>query len=444
MLCWVDFSRRFWDIDDGRHREGDEIGDDAGRGTRGWSAELRVEAVLLIGFGGSGERQDEEVAALLKGKEVANADQLIPETETTTGDAQVCPQDQVVAEQPENIIEASKVKRRGTTTGASVEKERRKTTSGKLDIIIHPIRNRIVGDNARHFKTEATTVIKQHAPRHFGRWKEIPVDIKMKMWLAMKQKFNLGDDMQVKKVVFEQMNRQYRSYRHKLHIYYTKNKDHENILGKPPSSVRPSDWPILVKFFEGNDAFKHTSARNKQNRQKLKMAHTCGTKSIAQYCYEERDPVTHEEPSRTSTWRKTRYSNKKKEWVDESSREVYEEIIRLQSEVHEGNHDIMSEDEAFIKVLGQEKPNRLRGCGDGLKPISKRGNGVNEELRKENEELKKQSEKMASRLQSLETQLSNQEIQVQTQVAAQVQDILRSQLPTMLQNLGHTSQLPTS
>ncbi|KAL0333116.1 UNVERIFIED_CONTAM: hypothetical protein Scaly_2213100 [Sesamum calycinum] len=53
------------------------------------------------------------------------------------------------------------------------------------------------------------------------------------------------------------------------------------------------------------------------------MAHTCGTKSIAQYCYEDRDTETEQEPTRAATWRKTRYTNKKNGWVDQTSEEVY-------------------------------------------------------------------------------------------------------------------------
>ncbi|XP_057766583.1 uncharacterized protein LOC130987035 [Salvia miltiorrhiza] len=120
------------------------------------------------------------------------------------------------------------------------------------------------------------------------------------------------------------------------------------------------------------------------------MNHACGTKSIAQFCYEERDNETGEEPSRTTTWRLSRYSNTKKNWIDEASKEVY--VIA----------SFCQEDEAFVKVLGEEKSSGLRGCGDGLKPPSKRGERINLDLQKENEELKKKNEELASRFESLE------------------------------------------
>ncbi|KAL0303400.1 UNVERIFIED_CONTAM: hypothetical protein Sradi_6208100 [Sesamum radiatum] len=233
-------------------------------------------------------------------------------------------------------------------------------------------------------------------------------------------------------------------------MYYIGNKDGEDILHKPPTGISQEDWEKLINYFE-SDGFKKISERNKENRKKLKMSHSCGTKSIAQYCYEDRDPEIEQEPTRTATWRKTRYSNKKNAWVDQVSEEVYENIIRLQSQASDEGQESVNEDEAFIKVLGPEKPSRLRGCGDGLKPPSKRGERINDELKKENEELKKQAEEdracaeslkndnkeMCERLQILESQVNNQEVQVHSQVQA----ILKSQLPTIIQNLSIFGQI---
>ncbi|KAK4424631.1 hypothetical protein Salat_1656700 [Sesamum alatum] len=272
----------------------------------------------------------------------------------------------------------------------------------KLEVTIHPRRRRVVGDNAKDFKTEACVVLKQHAPLQYARSKDIPIDSKKKM-----------------------------CYRHKLHVYYFGKKDEEEILHKPPNGK--------------------ISDRNKENRKKLKMAHICGTKSIAQYCYEDRDPETEQEPTRTATWRKTRYSNKKNGWIDQTLEEVYEDITRLQSQASEAVQEPITEDEAFIKVLGPEKSSRQYDCGDGLKPPSKRGERINDEFIKENEELRKQAEEdkecleslkkdnkeMHERLQTLESQVNTQEVQVQSQVQA----ILKSQLPTIIQNLSIFDQI---
>ncbi|KAG8379093.1 hypothetical protein BUALT_Bualt07G0052300 [Buddleja alternifolia] len=277
-----------------------------------------------------------------------------------------------------NIEGTSATRKRGITTGISVEKKRRK--GEKLEVTIHPHRQRIVGHNAKEVKTEICVVLKQHAPLQYAYWKDIPTENKKKMWLAMKK----------------------------------------------------------------------VSNRNKENRKKLTMNHACGTKSIAQFCYEERDPETEQEPTRIDTWRKTRHSVKKNGWVDEASREAHENLTRLQSQPIEDGQNPMTEDEAFIVVFGEEKSNRLRGCGDGLKPPSKRGQRINKELERENEELKKKAEEdrealeslkkenkdMASRLESLESQVNNQEAQVN----AQVQAILKSQLPAIIQNLGTIGQ----
>ncbi|KAK4426484.1 hypothetical protein Salat_1417000 [Sesamum alatum] len=130
------------------------------------------------------------------------------------------------------------------------------------------------------------------------------------------QKFNLQDNFEVKKIVFEQLNRQYHSHRHKLHVHYLGNKDGEDKLHKPPNGISQEDWMKLMNYFE-SDGFK-------------------------------------------------------------------EDIIRLQSQASDEGQESITEDEAFIKVLGPEKPSRLRGCGDSLKPPSKRGEMINDELTKDN------------------------------------------------------------
>ncbi|KAL0386142.1 UNVERIFIED_CONTAM: Ras-related protein RABA2a [Sesamum radiatum] len=128
-----------------------------------------------------------------------------------------------------------------------------------------------------------------------------------------------------------------------------------------------------------------------------------------------------------------------------------QEKFMLQIQASEVCQGPITEDEAFLKVLGLEKSSRLRGCGDGLKPPSKRGERINNEVIKENEELRKQAEEdresleslkkdnkeMYERLQTLESQVNNQERQVHSQVQA----IIKSQLPTIIQNLRIFGQI---
>lgn len=82
------------------------------------------------------------------------------------------------------VIGVSKRNVRGVTKGLSVQKKIQSTQ--KLDVIIHPIRNRIVGENAKDFKTEACVVVKNYAGVQHPRWRDIPMDNKRKMWAAMK------------------------------------------------------------------------------------------------------------------------------------------------------------------------------------------------------------------------------------------------------------------
>ncbi|GFQ07740.1 hypothetical protein PHJA_002918000 [Phtheirospermum japonicum] len=148
--------------------------------------------------------------------------------------------------------------------------------------------------------------------------------------------------------------------RKKMLCLAMKNKDDEKIFEQPPEGITVENWQVLIDYFE-SDEFK-------------------------------RYPETGQEPTRTSTWMKTRFSNKKKDWIDDASREAYEDIMKLQNEGGVDTEGPVSKDEAFLKVLGPEKPSRLRGCGDRLKPPSKRGESINQKLAKENEELRKQAD----------------------------------------------------
>lgn len=79
----------------------------------------------------------------------------------------------------------------------------------------------------------------------------------------MQQKFDLQEQREVVKAVFEQLNRQYRNYRHKLHIYYEENKedDEKDIFEHPPTGVSSEDWETLINYFE-SDEFKVYKAQH--------------------------------------------------------------------------------------------------------------------------------------------------------------------------------------
>ncbi|KAL0287920.1 UNVERIFIED_CONTAM: hypothetical protein Scaly_2751500 [Sesamum calycinum] len=94
------------------------------------------------------------------------------------------------------------------------------------------------------------------------------------------------------------------------------------------------------------------------------MAHTCGTKSIAQYCYEDRDTETEQEPTRAATWRKTRYTNKKNGWVDQTSEEVYVSL-KLNKLVNESTTWMLRQiDRVFEKCYQKKKDDNGAGAAE--------------------------------------------------------------------------------
>ncbi|KAK9289817.1 hypothetical protein L1049_007977 [Liquidambar formosana] len=78
----------------------------------------------------------------------------------------------------------------------------------------------------------------------------------------------------------------------------------------------------------------------------------------------KRDSKMGKEPSRTDMWFTTRFSSKKKAWVDPRSQEVYEELRRI--ELEEGDAP-MIEDDRFEAMLRPERSAYIRGHGAGPK-----------------------------------------------------------------------------
>lgn len=63
----------------------------------------------------------------------------------------------------------------------------------------------------------------------------------------------MEEDYQVKDVVYAQLNRQYREYRHNLHAHYLKRKGEGEILDQSLDGVTREDWKLLIDYFESDN-----------------------------------------------------------------------------------------------------------------------------------------------------------------------------------------------
>ncbi|KAK9265653.1 hypothetical protein L1049_007349 [Liquidambar formosana] len=273
-------------------------------------------------------------------------------------------------------------KKRGRTRNIAFAKKRK--AGVKVPVDIPPLLMRAVGNNAQALITELGVIVRNRAPLQCNKWSAIPDNDKKTMWQEAKDKFAFSEDPHIQIAIYEQLNRQYRNYRHRLHKnHYRKfETDYMRLRNRPPD-VTASDWEHLVMYF-GSDEFK-------------------------------RDSETGKEPSRTDMWLTTRFSSKKKAWVDPRSQEVYEELRRLESE--EGDAP-MTEDDRFEAVLGPERSAYIRGRGAGPKQTTfKAQKRMHAQLEKENEEMRRQTGEANKRLESLEQEKGEMASQLESQAS---------------------------
>ncbi|KAK9281588.1 hypothetical protein L1049_004491 [Liquidambar formosana] len=273
-------------------------------------------------------------------------------------------------------------KKRGRTRNIAFAKKRK--AGVKVLVDIPPLLMRAVGNNAQALITELGVIVRNRAPLQCNKWSAIPDNDKETMWQEAKDKFAFSEDPHIQIAIYEQLNRQYRNYRHRLHKnHYRKfETDYMRLRNRPPD-VTASDWEHLIMYF-GSDEFK-------------------------------RDSETGKEPSRTDMWLTTRFSSKKKAWVDPRSQEVYEELRRLESE--EGDAP-MTEDDRFEAVLGPERSAYIRGRRAGPKQTTfKAQKRMHAQLEKENEEMRRQTGEANKRLESLEQEKGEMASQLESQAS---------------------------
>lgn len=114
----------------------------------------------------------------------------------------------------------------------------------------------------------------------------------------------------------------YRGYRYRLHEHFLKHATLEEAIANRPHDVTEHDWKYLIDHFTSPKFLKRSDI-NKRNRAHQRMNHCAGTKSFARISYDLREEETEVEPNHLELWYETHYNKRKKEWVDEKSKDVY-------------------------------------------------------------------------------------------------------------------------
>ncbi|XP_060185240.1 uncharacterized protein LOC132614739 isoform X1 [Lycium barbarum] len=305
-----------------------------------------------------------------------------------------------------------KRKGRGKTTGLSIQKKRKYSDNGKLEVIIPPDRTIAVGPGANDFVTELSVKVFQHARHDVKNWKNVSNLAKDRIIAHMLDTFQLPDTQHIRDTILERANHLYRYRRKRLHDHFKKFATEEERLQNKPKEVNEVEWKFLVEYFNSED-FKRMSERNKTNKAKQELNHICGRKSFQAISFEKRDINTGKEPNLQKLWELTHTKNGR--WVNDASAELNDKLKEIVAEQIQDVEEDTDVDPiinaAFVRIMG-ETSGYCRGQGSGIKRTGKRYmNGVLEQLqaqRKEVEEERCKRESVECKLTEVKNQLEEE------------------------------------
>ncbi|XP_058724266.1 uncharacterized protein LOC131595804 [Vicia villosa] len=193
---------------------------------------------------------------------------------------------------------------RGRTIGLGIVKKKKKSSIGKLQVVIPSDKMVAVGPGAANFVTEISIVVLKNAPFNVKRWKKVPQDVHDKIVSKVLDIFDIDNTTHNRDVILDTAKRLYRNHRCRFHRHFSQYNTNETALEHKPDDISEEDWKYLVDYFS-SATYKAISERNKLNKTKQVMNHRCGRKSFQAVSYDARDLETQKEPNYQDLWRMT-------------------------------------------------------------------------------------------------------------------------------------------
>ncbi|MQM01862.1 hypothetical protein Taro_034623 [Colocasia esculenta] len=174
------------------------------------------------------------------------------------------------------------------------------------------------------------------------------------------------------------MSAMHRSWRSKQKKRHFNGKSLDDAIASIPAGVDSSDWQIMCEMWTTGDEWSNMHGRNPHRLELFKMGQ----------CKDLRDGS--------------------ESWVDEESRRRYEamtQMISPSSDVDAESHTPATPEDAFISVMGKDRPGRVccAGSGEtlgtwyrsiGTSASSERERIMQEQLKAQEEKLKAQAKEM--------------------------------------------------
>ncbi|MQL90792.1 hypothetical protein Taro_023398, partial [Colocasia esculenta] len=260
--------------------------------------------------------------------------------------------------------------RRGPSRGAT---ERRLEPRHKWNVRV--IGGYGVGEQGTNFISHMGIVIKLHCKIWQKFFSKLPEETKngifrdIDMWYCW----------QTDKEMLQHMIAMHKGWRGMLKSKHYKGKTFEEAVASVPLGVDPSDWRTMCQKWNSREE-QDIAERNKQNRAHQNMTYRRGRTSI----YQLKDDFvkTHQrEPDRMEIFRMGRCKDLPdgtQRWVDDESRDRFERMTQMTTPSLQSDDvaPVLAED-AFIAVMGRDRPGRVRcvGKAETLRTWYGRGEG---------------------------------------------------------------------
>ncbi|MQM19909.1 hypothetical protein Taro_052923 [Colocasia esculenta] len=146
-------------------------------------------------------------------------------------------------------------------------------------------------------------------------------------------------------------------------LKHYKGKTFEDAVASVPPGVDPSDWRTMCQKWNSREE-QDIAERNKQNRTHQNMTYRRGRTSI----YQLKDDFTHQrESDRMEFFKMGRCKDlpdSTQQWVDDESRDRFEKMTQMTTPSLQSDDaaPVLAED-AFIAVMGRDRPGRVRCAG---------------------------------------------------------------------------------
>ncbi|KAH6805544.1 hypothetical protein C2S51_030375 [Perilla frutescens var. frutescens] len=159
---------------------------------------------------------------------------------------------------------------RGITCGKGARKAMR-SAKGRLIVQFNFALRLATCDNAEAFNNEVGYIVRKDCSLRYKDWRVVPLEVKAPLRHKLLTLFDIDvEDKKVQKVIDSQMQKSWRSYRHKLCTHFKKiggEKDPIKAKSTYPDEVSKEDWDYLCDLWS-NPSYKERAEKNADSRSK--------------------------------------------------------------------------------------------------------------------------------------------------------------------------------